>query len=104
MNQKIKAISNYHHDTTTQHQQQHNNNNHNNIPIAILLTKCDSMHSHNNHNDNDTIVMTTEYIQQHIEYDKIQNVYGVQNIQIFRISVYEQYGYLEAIQWLSTVI
>jgi GTP-binding protein SAR1 len=69
------------------------NGNGTRLPIAILLNKCDL----------DT-ALSTEEIVARLDLDALQQQTALHNCQlkVFRISVWQRYGYTEALRWIAS--
>uniref|UniRef100_A0A7S0BV29 Uncharacterized protein n=1 Tax=Proboscia inermis TaxID=420281 RepID=A0A7S0BV29_9STRA len=64
-----------------------------NVPIAILLNKCDL-----------ETAAETDVVEKAIGYEELLMKYSENRIEIFRISVLRGDGYQEAFQWLSSFL
>jgi hypothetical protein len=66
-----------------------------NVPVAILLNKCDLGDEH---------VMTNQQVATAIGFDQLRQRHGEDKMQMFRISVLRGEGYPEAIRWISSFL
>jgi GTPase SAR1 family protein len=78
------------------------------MPLAILLTKCDDLHPSCGDDDGITNsssirLLTNDEVSRHIDLPLLQQLLP-DRVRLFRISVYEQTGYREALQWIASVV
>ena len=93
----LNPKSNHHSTTTTEHSEQGSNKQtkKNGIPICILLTKCDTGHP--------VPIMTVDEVRRGIDYPALQQNHGGP-LHLTTISVYDNTGYMEALQWVTQTL
>lgn len=64
-----------------------------NVPIAILLNKCDLVEAH-----------PSDVIADEIGYGEVLETHGDDRVSMFRISVYRGEGYQEAFRWVASFL